>query len=100
MKKKKAVLKVSGDKGRAKALAAAIAGKLETGTEDFALEAVGAYAVNNAVKAVAIANTLLRQNGELYWAGFTPEFIKRVDSKGEEFTLMRMHIYRRAKNAN
>lgn len=85
-------LKASGEKGRAKPLAAAIAGKLGSGDDNFFVEAVGASAISNAVKAIAIANTMLWQSGETFRASAMPEFRNRSDGKGREFTLIRFRI--------
>lgn len=87
----------SGEKGRAKPLGAAIAGKLESGFDHVRVEGVGAGAVSNIAKAVAIANLLLAQDG----AGFcfcVPSFGKKRNNYGKEYTIMKFDVYRSRKH--
>lgn len=88
----KEYLTASGQAGAAKNLGAAIAGKLESGSTHVIVEGVGAAAVNNIVKAVAIANIMMSQDhsGSCYCV---PEFTKHVGRDGEELTLIRVNVY-------
>lgn len=85
-------LRASGKEDRAKPLGAAIAGTLEAGANSVDVEGIGASAVNNMVKAVAIANTLMKQDGHI-GCYCVPEFFRRPDSKGY-ITLMLMHVFK------
>lgn len=84
-------LRASGKDGRAKPLGAAIAGTLESGEDCVDVEGIGASAVNNMVKAIAIANTMMKQDGHI-GCYCVPEFFRRSDSKGQ-VTLILMHVY-------
>lgn len=76
---------------RSAAVAGAIAGIMRT-EEQAEMQAVGPCAINQAIKAVAIARNYLEQDGiDLV---IVPVFTK-VDMEGSEKTAVRFGIYRR-----
>ena len=80
-------IKVSA-KSRSTAVAGAIAGVIRE-AQHVEVQAIGAGAVNQAVKAVAIARSYLEQDGlDIYCV---PTFAE-VDINGEERTAVKLHI--------
>lgn len=88
----KTILRASGKPGRSKSLGAAIAGALESGQECVDVELIGAAAMNNAMKAIAIANIMLQQDQEQTCV-CVPEFERRTGQRGE-YTAMVIHVRR------
>ncbi len=74
------------------AVAGAIA-KVARAHSDTVLQAIGAGAVNQAIKAVAIARSYLEQDG--LDLSVVPAFAN-IDINGEERTALRLHIEARA----
>ncbi len=84
------LIKVSAQ-SRSTAVAGAIAGVMRD--EGFAeMQAIGASAVNQAIKAIAIARGYLQEDGIDLMA--VPSFTE-VDIEGNERTAVRMAIYKR-----
>lgn len=90
------IIKVS-SQSRSTAVAGAIAGMIRERREAL-MQAIGASAVNQAVKAIAIARTYLEEDGLDIWC--QPSFIDIVID-GQERTALRFHIVAvpREKNA-
>ncbi len=81
------IIKVSST-SRTTAVAGAIAGVIRE--QRVALvQAIGASAVNQAIKAVAIARTYLEQDGLDLWC--QPSFVD-VEINGQERTALRLHV--------
>ncbi len=81
------IIKVS-SQSRSTAVAGAIAGVIRE-QQQADVQAIGASAVNQAVKAIAIARTYLEEDGlDLYCQ---PEFTE-VEINGQERTAVRFHI--------
>lgn len=86
-------IKVSA-KSRSTAVAGAIAGVIRE-AHHVEVQAIGAGAVNQAVKAVAIARSYLEQDGLDIFC--IPTFAE-VDINGEERTAVRLHVEVRSDN--
>lgn len=81
------IIKVSSS-SRSTAVAGAIAGMIRE-RKEAVMQAIGASAVNQAVKAMAIARTYLEEDGLDIWC--QPSFID-IEIDGQERTALRFHI--------
>ncbi len=81
------VIKVSGA-SRTSAVAGAIAGVFRE-NKHAEVQAIGAIAVNQAVKALALAKSYLKEDGVEIW--FTPEFVD-VDIDGKVRTAIKFVV--------
>jgi stage V sporulation protein S len=84
------LIRVASD-SRSTAVAGAIAGIIRDGEEPN-VQAIGTGAVNQAVKAVAIARMYLEEDGIDVFC--IPSFVE-VDIEGEERTAVRLQVLRR-----
>jgi stage V sporulation protein S len=89
------LIKVASD-SRSTAVAGAIAGVMRE-QDNVDVQAIGAGAVNQAVKAVAIAHGYLELDGIDIIC--IPSFVE-VDIEGQERTAVRLHVERRGREAS